>query len=58
MISENLLPVKVLPEKVNKVIVVSNISKLPVIYEGKIVTYDNSNDINNFMNGLYQNNSS
>ena len=58
MISENVLPVKVLPEKVNKVIVDSNISRLPVIYGGKKVTYGNSNDINNFMNGLYQNNSS
>ena len=58
MFSENVLPVKVLPEKVNKVIVDSNISSLPVIYGGKKVTYENSNDINNFMNSLYQNNSS
>ena len=58
MFSENVLPVKVLPEKVNKVIVDSNISSLPLIYGGKKVTYENSNDINNFMNSLYQNNSS
>ena len=58
MITENVLPVKVLPEKVNKVIIDSNISSLPVIYGGKKVTYENSNDVNSFMNNLYQNNSS
>ncbi len=58
MFSEKVLPVKVLPEKVNKVIVYNNISSLPVIYGGQKVTYDNSNDTNNFLNGLYQNNSS
>jgi hypothetical protein len=58
LFSENVLPVKVLPEKVNKVIIDSNISSLPVIYGGKKVTYENSNDINSFMNSLYQNNSS
>ena len=56
--SENVLPVKVLPEKVNKVIIDSNISALPVIFGGKRVTYENSQDTNNFMNNLYQNNSS
>ena len=40
--SENVLPVKVLPEKVNKVIVDSNINRLPVIYGGKRVTYENA----------------
>ena len=58
MISENVLPVKVLPEKVNKVIIDSNISRLPVIYGGKKVTYENNNDVNAFMNSLYQNNTS
>ena len=58
MISENVLPVKVLPEKVNKVIIDSNISRLPVIYGGKKVTYENNNDVKAFMNSLYQNNTS
>ena len=58
MISENVLPVKVLPEKVNKVIIDSNISRLPVIYGGKKVIYENNNDVNAFMNSLYQNNTS
>ena len=56
MFSENILPVKVLPEKVNKVIIDSNVSSRPVIYGGKKVTYANIEESNNYINNLYQNN--
>ena len=56
MFSENVLPVKVLPEKVNKVIIDSNVSSRPVIYGGKKVTYANYEESNNYINNLYQNN--
>ena len=51
LFSENTLPVKVLPEKVNKVIFDNNVKSLPLIYGGKKVVYQNYNDPNN----LYQN---
>ena len=51
LFSENTLPVKVLPEKVNKVIFDNNVQSLPLIYGGKKVIYQNYNDPNN----LYQN---
>ena len=51
LFSENTLPVKVLPEKVNKVIFDNNVQSLPLIYGGKKVVYQNYNDPNN----LYQN---
>ena len=56
MFSENVLPVKFLPEKVNKVIIDSNVSSRPVIYGGKKVTYANIEESNNYINNLYQNN--
>jgi hypothetical protein len=56
MFSENILPVKVLPEKVNKVIIDSNVSSRPVIYGGKKVTYANIEESNNYINNLYQSN--
>ena len=56
MFSENILPVKVLPEKINKVIIDSNVSSRPVIYGGKKVTYANIEESNNYINNLYQNN--
>jgi len=56
MFSENVLPVKVLPEKVNKVIIDSNVSSRPIIYGGKKVTYANYEESNNYINNLYQNN--
>ena len=51
LFSENTLPVKVLPEKVNEVIFDNNVQSLPLIYGGKKVIYQNYNDPNN----LYQN---
>ena len=51
LFSENTLPVKVLPEKVNEVIFDNNVQSLPLIYGGKKVVYQNYNDPNN----LYQN---
>ena len=56
MFSENVLPVKFLPEKVNKVIIDSNVSSRPVIYGGKKVTYANIEESNNYINNLYQSN--
>ena len=56
MFSENVLPVKVLPEKVNKVIIDSNVSSRPIIYGGKKVTYANPEESNNYINNLYQSN--
>jgi hypothetical protein len=51
LFSENTLPVKVLPEKVNEVIFDNNVKSLPLIYGGKKVVYQNYNETNN----LYQN---
>ena len=56
MFSENVLPVKVLPEKVNKVIIDSNVSSRPIIYGGKKVTYANAEESNSYINNLYQSN--
>ena len=56
LFSENTLPVQILPEKVNKVIIDRNVSSLPVIYGGKQVTYANYDESNNYFNNLYQNN--
>ena len=51
LFSENTLPVKVLPEKVNEVIFDNNVQSLPLIYGGKKVVYQNYNEPSN----LYQN---
>ena len=41
LVQENVLPLKYLPEKVNKVIVDSNVGTLPLIVGRKSITYDN-----------------
>ena len=46
--TSNVLPVKVLQEKVNKVIVDSNATYLPLIYGGKKVTHVNSEESTNY----------
>ena len=51
LFSENTLPAKFLPEKVNEVIFDKNVGSLPLIYGGKKVVYQNYNQPNN----LYQN---
>jgi hypothetical protein len=51
LFSENTLPAKVLPEKVNGVIFYNNVQSLPLIYGGKKVVYQNYNEPSN----LYQN---
>ena len=51
LFSQNTLPVKVLPEKVNEVIFDNNVKSLPLIYGGQKVVYQNYNEPNN----LYQN---
>lgn len=43
-------------QKVNKVIIDSNVSSRPVIYGGKKVTYANIEESNNYINNLYQSN--
>lgn len=51
LIQENTLPLKYLPQKINKVIYDTNISTLPLIDAGKKVTYvnmsENDNDVDN-----------
>ena len=52
LFQENTLPLKYLPEKVNKVIVDSNVSTLPLIIGRKSITYstiDNNPNINNLL---------
>ena len=53
LIQENTLPLKYLPEKVNKVIYDNNISTLPLIDAGKKITYVNLPENNN---EIYDNN--
>lgn len=52
LVSENTLPVKYLPEKVNEAIFDNNVESLPLIYGGKKVVYQNYNEVSN----LYANN--
>ena len=47
LIQENTLPLKYLPQKINKVIYDTNISTLPLIDAGKKVTYVNMSENNN-----------
>ena len=47
LIQENTLPLKYLPQKINKVIYDTNISTLPLIDAGKKVTYENMSENNN-----------
>ena len=47
LIQENTLPLKYLPQKINKVIYDTNISTLPLIDVGKKVTYENMSENNN-----------
>ena len=47
LIQENTLPLKYLPQKINKVIYDTNISTLPLIDAGKKVTYVNMSESNN-----------
>ena len=47
LIQENTLPLKYLPQKINKVIYDTNISTLPLIDAGKKVTYMNMSENNN-----------
>lgn len=49
LIQENTLPLKYLPQKINKVIYDTNISTLPLIDAGKKVTYVNMSENNNDM---------
>ena len=52
--SQNTLPVKILQEKVNAVIVDSNIKTLPLIYGGKKVTYANEEESAQYNNLIGQ----
>ena len=52
--SQNTLPVKILQEKVNAVIVDSNVKTLPLIYGGKKVTYANYDESANYNNLIQQ----
>ena len=54
--SQNTLPVKILEEKVNAVIVDSNVKTLPLIYGGKKVTYANYDESADYNNLIQQNN--
>ena len=56
LFTENTLPVQVLPEKVNKVIVYNNVSSLPIIFGGKSVTYVNEEETNKYFNNYFQDN--
>ena len=52
IVQEKILPVKYLPEKVNKVIIANNINTLPLIESRNNATYDNLDINNNFNNNL------
>ena len=54
LVQENVLPLKYLPEKVNKVIVDNNVGTLPLIVGRKSITYDNGFNNTNNAFGLSQ----
>ena len=53
LIQEKTLPLKYLPQKINKVIIDNNINTLPLIDAGKKITYINSNENNIYDNNQY-----
>jgi hypothetical protein len=54
LVQESTLPLKYLPEKVNKVIVDTNVGTLPLIIGRKSVTYSTGNDNMNNLMGISQ----
>lgn len=54
LVQESTLPLKYLPEKVNKVIVDSNVGTLPLIIGRKSVTYSTGYDNMNNLMGMSQ----
>jgi len=53
LIQEKTLPLKYLPQKINKVIIDNNINTLPLIDAGKKITYINSTENNIYDNNQY-----
>ena len=55
LIQEKTLPLKYLPQKINKVIIDNNINTLPLIDAGKKITYINSSENNINDNNKHEN---